>query len=198
MNIMGKRYMEAYKRSMCPISGESLERFIFLDIDGVLNTIRYSNYLIDQDCDDTDEDGHLFDPEAVDNLALILDSVPDVKLVISSSWRFKGWKWMNNLWAKRNLPGTIYSMIPGLEKVLFYTDISQQGSYSVFPYGTRGLEISEWLRINASNNPLLYKYVIIDDDNSDFLLIQKNHLIQTDPRYGITKEIALRIIELLL
>lgn len=195
---MGKRYMEAYKRSMCPISGESLERFIFLDIDGVLNTIRYSNYLIDNDCDDTDEDGHLFDPEAVDNLALILNSVPDVKLVISSSWRFKGWKWMNNLWAKRKLPSTIFSMTPGLEKVLFYTDISQQGSYSVFPYGTRGLEISEWLRINASNNPLLYKYVIIDDDNSDFLLIQKDHLIQTDPRYGITKEIAVRIIELLL
>ena len=37
-----------------------MERYLFLDIDGVLNTIRYSNYLIDHDEDDSDEDGALF------------------------------------------------------------------------------------------------------------------------------------------
>ena len=52
-------------------------RFLFLDIDGVLNTARYSNYLIDNEMDDIDEDGAIFDPEAVENLALIVNRVPD-------------------------------------------------------------------------------------------------------------------------
>lgn len=175
-----------------------MERYLFLDIDGVLNTDSYYKYLIDHDEYERDDFGTLFDPEAVENLALIINNVPELKLVISSTWRFKGWDWMNRLWAKRNLPDQIFSMTPRLEKVLFNTDMTQQGSYSVFPYGTRGLEISEWLRTNASNNPLTYKYAIIDDDDKDFLLIQRQHIIKTDPWDGITKEIARSAIEILL
>ena len=66
-----------------------IEQYLFLDIDGVLNTIRYSNYLIDNDEDDTDEDGALFDPEAVEKLAHIIKTIPDVKIIISSTWRFR-------------------------------------------------------------------------------------------------------------
>ena len=67
-----------------------MERYLFLDIDGVLNTMRYSDYLTEHDKDDTDEDGALFDPEAVANLETIIKNVPDVKIIISSTWRFKG------------------------------------------------------------------------------------------------------------
>lgn len=178
---------------------KKIEKYLFLDIDGVLNTNRYIEYLYDNGDDDYDEDGYFFDPEAVKNLKHILDSVPDTKLVISSSWRFKGWDWMNQLWKKRQLPGTIYSMTPGLEKVLFASKVpGQNNSYSLYPYGSRGIEINEWLRHNASQDPLLYRYAIIDDDTCDFLLIQKDYLISTKPWDGITKEVAAKTIELLL
>lgn len=117
MSILINRYRERYLRNRNKKAmTDKLERYLFLDIDGVLNTNRYGNYLIDNDMDEFDEDGDLFDPEAVANLALILESVPDTKIIISSSWRFKGWDWMNRLWKKRSLPGTIYSMIPDLKK----------------------------------------------------------------------------------
>lgn len=200
MDILSERYKEKNNRMDCkPDSNGEIERYLFLDIDGVLDTNRYCNYLIDQDEDDYDEDGTIFDPEAVENLKIIMDNVPNLKIVISSSWRFKGWKWMNDLWARRKMPGKIFEMTPGLEKVSFYTDFLQLGgSYSVIPYGTRGLEIYEWLRNNAGHNPLTYEYVIIDDNTVDFLLIQKDHLINTNPWDGLTKEVAVKAIEKLL
>ena len=119
------------------------EQYLFLDIDGVLNTTRYGFYLEDNNMVDEDEEGALFDPEAVKNLASIIENVPDVKIIISSTWRFKGWEWMNKLWKNRQLPGKIYSFTPDLEFVRFKDDIHRTYSESVYPYGTRGLKIGE-------------------------------------------------------
>ena len=135
--------------------------------------------------------------EAVANLETIIKNVPDVKIIISSTWRFKGWKWMKELWKKRQLPGKIYSFTPGLEFVRFKNIVHQTFSESVYPYGTRGLEIGEWLRLNKRSNPLVYKYSIIDDDD-DFPSEYNDHVILTNPYYGITKETALQVIENLL
>lgn len=41
------------------------ERYLFLDIDGVLNTNRYIEYLYNNGNDQYDEYGYFFDPEAV-------------------------------------------------------------------------------------------------------------------------------------
>ena len=101
------------------------EQYLFLDIDGVLNTTRYGFYLEDNNMVDEDEEG------------------ADVKIIISSTWRFKGWEWMNKLWKNRQLPGKIYSFTPGLEFVRFKDDIHRTYSESVYPYGTRGLKIGE-------------------------------------------------------
>lgn len=171
-----------------------IEQYLFLDIDGVLNTIRYSNYLIDNDEDDTDEDGALFDPEAVEKLAHIIKTIPDVKIIISSTWRFKGWEWINHLWEKRQMPGKIYSITPALEFVRFKNLIHQSCSESVYPYGTKGMEIGEWLRLYGSKNPMLSKYVIIDDEE-DFPSRYKDHIVLTDPFWGITEETVVRVIE---
>ena len=62
------------------------DRYLFLDIDGVLNTLDYAKACQWKDGKVRDEYGALFDPYTVENLKYILDSVP-VKLVISSSWR---------------------------------------------------------------------------------------------------------------
>jgi hypothetical protein len=196
MVILKNRYIEALRRNKHEEAGE-LQRYLFLDIDGVLNTIRFSNYLIDHDEDEVDEDGALFDPEAVNNLACIIEKVPDLKIIISSTWRLKGWEWMNRLWVKRQLPGAIYSFTPVLEVVCFVDKINRKDSTSVYPYGTRALEVNEWLRLYAGQNSLSYKYVILDDFN-DFLVLQQEHVIITDPNLGITKEDVVKTLELLL
>lgn len=196
MDILNNRYKEALKRNCHEEAGE-LQRYLFLDIDGVLNTIFYSDYLIDHNEDEVDEDGALFDPEAINNLASIFNNIPDLKIIISSTWRLKGWEWMNRLWEKQKLPGTIYSFTPVLEVVCFVDKISRKDTSSVYPYGTRALEVNEWLRLYAGQNPLCYKYVIIDDFN-DFLVMQQEHVIITDPYYGITKENVIKALEILL
>ena len=198
LEIMYNRYLARYDSGQ-HVGKESdvMQRYLFLDIDGVLNTMRYSNYLIDHDEDDTDEDGALFDPEAVKNLDTIINNIPDVKIIISSTWRFKGWDWMNRLWEKRQLPGKIYSFTPGLEFTRFVDIIHQKYSESVYPYGTRGLEIGEWLRLNASMTSMQYSYVILDDCD-DFPSYYQEHVILTDPILGITKETVDQVLEKLL
>ena len=196
MDILNNRYLEVWGRSKHKETGE-LQRYLFLDIDGVLNTMSYSDYLVAHDKHECDEDGALFDPEAVANLASIIEGVPDVKIIISSTWRLKGWEWMNRLWEKRQLPGTIFSFTPVLEVVCFVDKIKRNDSRSIYPYGTRALEINEWLRLYANNNLLSYKYAILDNYN-DFLDMQQKHVVITDPNYGITKEAVVQVLEILL
>ena len=198
MDMLINRYKVNYERNKCYNSeSEEIQRYLFLDIDGVLNTARYSNYLIDHEEDDVDEDGALFDPETVANLTTLVKNIPDMKIIISSTWRFKGWDWMNNLWKKRNLPGKIFSFTPGLEFTRFVDIINQKYSESVYPYGTRGLEIGEWLRLYAPRNPMQYKYVIIDDDD-DFPAFYQGHVVLTDENNGITEDTVVSCIEKLL
>lgn len=196
MDILNNRYLEALRRKKHEETGE-LQRYLFLDIDGVLNTIRYSNYLIDNDEDEADEDGALFDPEAVNNLACIVENIPDLRIIISSTWRLKGWEWMNRLWVKRQLPGSIYSFTPVLEAVCYVNKINPKNTFSVYPDGTRALEINEWLRLYTNQNPLSYKYVILDDFN-DFLVMQQEHVIITNPNFGITREDVVKALKILL
>ena len=62
---------------------------LFLDIDGVLNTGQYNRYMIENNLNDFDENGSIFDPNAVDNLRLIIDST-HADIIISSTWRYDG------------------------------------------------------------------------------------------------------------
>ena len=75
--------------------------------------------------------------------------------------------------------------------------IKYKDSTSVYPYGTRALEIYEWLRLYVSEKSLSYKYVTLDDVN-DFLLIQQEHVIITGPIFGIKKEDLVIALEILL
>ena len=194
MDILNNRYKEALNRKR-HAENEDLQRYLFLDIDGVLNTIRYSDYLIDHDEDEYDEDGALFDPEAVANLAYIIEKVPDVKIIISSTWRLKGWEWLNRLWKKRQMPGHIYSITPALERICFSDLICQENSFSTYPYGIKGLEINEWLRKNNKRGSLYY-YAILDDV-IDFLTTQSGYIAPCNPQDGLTRGVADKVIEIL-
>jgi hypothetical protein len=154
--------------------------YLFLDIDGVLNTGQYSNYLVDNGLCETDADGYLFDPKAVKNLQYIIEET-DAKIIITSTWRLDGD--MQALWCNRNLAGEVIGVTPTIlkEKAI--------GKIKIW-YGHRGMEVEEWLQDNAT---VPYKYAILDDED-DYLPSQSNHLVLTDPMTGITKDVAEKVI----
>ena len=158
-------------------------KYLFLDIDGVLNTGQYSNCLVDNGLCETDADGYLFDPKAVENLEYIIEET-DAKIIITSTWRFDGD--MQALWRNRNLAGEVIGVTPTFNHRSF-------GRIVLSPFGWRGMEVEEWLRDNAITP---CKYAILDDED-DYLQSQSDHLVLTDPMTGITKEIADKVISLL-
>lgn len=148
-----------------------------------MNTGRYSDFLIENGLCETDADGYLFDPEAVQNLERIIEAT-DAKIIITSTWRLDGD--MQTLWRNRNLAGEVIGVTPTLlrektiEKIKVY-------------YGHRGMEVEAWLEDNAIAP---YKYAILDDED-DYLPHQSEHLILTDPMTGITEDVAENVISLL-
>ena len=162
---------------------EILYRFLFLDIDGVLNTGRYSDYLIENGLCETDADGYLCDPEAVQNLERIIEAT-DAKIIITSTKRHDGD--MQALWRNRDLAGEVIGITPTLlrEKGV--------GKFRCW-LDNRGMEVEAWLQDNAIAP---YKYAILDDED-DYLPHQTEHIILTDPMTGITKDVADKVICLL-
>ena len=119
------------------------------------------------------------------------------EIVISSSWRLDGIKRMKEMWAERKLPGEVYGVTPALSEVHFNSLQDNRNSISVIPYGTRGLEINEWLRTNPDRYNTGYSYAILDDFD-DFISSQMPHVVLTEPETGLTKELAAKVIALLL
>lgn len=151
-----------------------MKKYIFLDIDGPLNTELDENK-------DPERYGHRFDNEAVGNLRKIVEAT-GASIVISSSWRHMGIKRMHEIWRDWNLPGKIAGCTPG-----------SLGDDNAF--NTRGEEIQAWLDENAKGPK---SYVIFDDLGFDhFLENQYLRLIQVDPHCGITTDDALHAIKIL-
>lgn len=128
---------------------------MFLDIDGVLNgyNIYQSNrpYPLSE-----------FNEEKVEILNSLFDEMPEIKLVLSSSWRF----------------------FDGIENIIRESGIKKE-LFSVTPYSiiNRGDEVKQWLK----NFDGEYKYCIVDDID-DFDEDQKNNIVFSDPNIGITKK----------
>lgn len=128
---------------------------MFLDIDGVLNgyNIYQSNrpYPLSE-----------FNEEKVEILNSLFDEIPEIKLVLSSSWRF----------------------FDGIENIIRESGIKKE-LFSITPYSiiNRGDEVKQWL----NNFDSEYKYCIVDDVD-DFDKDQKNNIVFTDPNIGITKK----------
>lgn len=146
-------------------------KYIFLDIDGVLNTGR-NDYL------EPERFGHHFDNEAVMNLRKIIDET-NAAIVISSSWKHMGEKRILEIWDDWNLPGKVIGCTPG-----------GWGDNK-----TRGEEIQAWIDVNSKET---CPYVIIDDMEAEIAIKgQFLHWVQVVPHCGITAEdaeIAIRIL----
>lgn len=161
-----------------------MDRLIFLDFDGVLNSA--SNYrrlrLAGQPA--ADEYGTLFDERCVAELGRILDHYGDVALVVTSSWRYvHSADTLRTMWRKRRLPGCILGILP--------TDIVHAPNETE----ERGIEVQEWLRRQGLREKDC-KYVILDDEDA-FTPPQHERLVLTDPDRGLTPARAAKALRLL-
>lgn len=159
-----------------------MEKLIFLDVDGVLNSQKYfSKIKGDMSVDQT---RRFFDPEAVKNLNDITDKT-GAKIVISSTWRkTRTLEELQELFKEVGITGEVIGKTPQL-----YFKGPNGGSRSV----PRGVEIKEWLEQNGIKPHLFRSYVIIDDD-SDMLYNQRMNFFNTDWDFGLGPSMAYRII----
>lgn len=168
-----------------------MNKIIFLDFDGVLNTEHYQNYLMYQGKPWQDKHGALFDPSAVKQLKRIVD-ITKADFVIESSWKFLGLVAMQELWEERDLPGKVIGItdLYASDKWLLNANLDDIDPAMGH---CKGMEIASWLADNTKND---VNYVIIDDEYV-CLESQLPHFILTNPHDGITEDIADRVIALL-
>lgn len=157
-----------------------MDKYIFLDIDGVLNSEQY--YIekpwpqrFEELKDKLDEHiafgiAHI-DPKAVKLLNRLVEET-NAKIVVSSSWR--GDYALQTIFSLAGIAEPIYGETPRSE------------------HRWRGAEIETWLE--ERQEP--YKYVILDDD-SDMLDTQRNNFIHTDWKVGLTEENVSKAIRIL-
>lgn len=165
-------------------------RVIFLDIDGVLNSVQYYGKVYYRNlrmmgrlvCD--------FDPKAVKRLNYIC-AVTGAHVVLSSTWRLG--KSLDDL---RRLFKRV-----GLDCLLVgKTERFHSGDFIV----PRGCEIKDFYNKHY-DYPSYYErvgsklkgYLILDDD-SDMLYEQRDHFLKTDGRYGLTDDDVPKAIEILM
>ena len=88
-----------------------IEKFIFLDFDGVLNTEFYQGRLMYEGKTWQDEYGAYFDSLAVAQLKRIIDAT-GADIVVESSWKYLGLEAMQEMWQGRQLPGKVIDITP--------------------------------------------------------------------------------------
>lgn len=157
-----------------------MDKFIFLDIDGVLNSEQFYEEKTQKERFEElrkefeDDIAYMLaniDLKAVELLNKLTDATK-AKIVVTSSWR----------------------ACFDLQDIFNYAGIKEPIS-GITPYldsRHRGREISEWLK--DIKKP--YKYVILDDDN-DMLEEQLNNFVQADWREGLTDKDISKAIKIL-
>lgn len=151
-------------------------KVIFLDIDGVLNSVSsfiYNNrmHFLGLTQDFSHES---LCPIACSNLQYVLEECPDIKLVISSTWR--KYYSLEEIKAKFDRYGVDSSRIVGMNPI--------DSSY-------RGKEIQEYLDLH----PEITQFAILDDDSD--MEPNMERLVKVDSRNGFTFTDAEKLIEML-
>lgn len=140
-----------------------MEKYIFLDFDGVLNTPKGK-----------------FDKKAIDCLRRLLER-SDAKVIISSTWRLQGLEYIRQLWEEHHLPGEVTDLTPSCNSITFSCADGTEGWQSL--HAAKGLEIAEWLRLNAKES---YHYVILDDEE-EILFNQREHFVKVEGSKGLSE-----------
>jgi hypothetical protein len=154
-----------------------MRRVLFLDFDGVLNNMSYLTQQHELGYRTTEAEG--LDPARIRFLDEIVEAVPGLEIVISSSWRIgRSVDDLQNILALRGFMG--------------WDRIVDKTGHD--PNGKRGMEIDEWIR-RQQERPK--RIVILDDDiyNMD---PWKDHVIQTSfMGAGLTNLHVRQIIDIL-
>lgn len=160
-------------------------KVIFLDIDGVLNVIP-SGF---------DIYGGIFHTHFVNNLKRLIEQT-NAKIVITSSWRWSGLEFMQNMWIARGYPGEVIDITP------YDFILVRLGLFKNENGIKRGHEIKHWLDTHTD----VENYVILDDDR-DMLKSQLNHFVCThknnshhdciDDGFGLTEICTEKAIKIL-
>lgn len=169
----------------------NINKYAFLDLDGVLNHSNWYNnperIELKYTLGELESD---YDPTCISHLNHIIDKVPDVKIVLTSTWRLSTSKDLDKY---GNYPEGIITalMNAGLKCNIYGSTPSVQNR--------RDVEIMDFI-YNDSTNP--YVFVILDDDdfysNSVHSEVLAPRFIQTNYfESGLTMENANAVIDLL-
>ena len=146
-----------------------MSMYIFLDVDGVLNTEA-----------DWARKIYSLNSKCVESFCKLLNSLNDPKVVLSSTWR--------NGIAR---DGTTAVHIDDLIKALEPAGIKTLDKTGVAPDGSRTKEIEYYLRRHPEDS-----YIILDDDPSIFDFgVKTPHLYLTSARTGLADEDVARILK---
>lgn len=153
---------------------------VFLDIDGVVNTLIINTKPFDTQRGQITRDGFYYKLNMPDDLEVSnrqavmwlnkLCKDTDAKIVITSTWRMGINGLEDTKQALRNS-----GLLDEIE-IIGETPVARNTFNHI-----RGEEIQQYL----NNNQQIKNYVIIDDD-ADMLPSQKEHLVQTDNYTGFT------------
>lgn len=162
-------------------------KYIFLDVDGVLNS---EAYLITTVVKNNILHDHI-DEENVKNLASIFNNDPEnTKIILSSSWR------------RMNQTDERYKIL--VEKLAKYGMVisDKTGAFDYFYYNlaincewTRDLEILDYVNRHFHIDDT---FVVLDDENVDTYKLLKYHFVKTTFKTGLTKNqanLAIRILK---
>lgn len=160
------------KDAMKPYALQSSNPYIFLDIDGVLNTYRHRNHQKEITGRSSIRN---WCPDACQNLLLLCREF-DADIIVSSNWKdMYGLSELKNYFEFNGIPsGYVTDLTP-----------SEVERHEGAEY--RGLEIQQWLNQYAPEDA---SYLIIDDQ-STILSAQKKRFIKVNPEVGFADPGAL-------
>ena len=156
-------------------------KFIFLDIDGVMN---HNDWFQSKECQDIPKIEERrnyqrwFDPKCVALLNTLTDFTGG-KIVVSSTWRLgKSPQQLQEIFKEVGINAEVYDKTPRLQ---IDNSLSDNSKVINLP---RGLEIELWME--EIYNGKVDSYVIFDDD-SDMLYSQKDNFIHVNCLHGLTE-----------
>ena len=141
-------------------------KVLFLDFDGVLNLIPTSS-----------NDGKFYKPAMI-NLEFLLNKIPDLRIVVSSTWRRNGLESVKEILKENGIDPRKVIDITGHEKSSDDRD-------------HRGYQVECWLK----RNPEVKRFAIVDDQ-TDFVPL-KHKLVKTSSHRGLTQANVEKLIGIL-